>query len=193
MTELSELATTLEKEFELDLEIMSGGHSANYDWYQSTGQVGRVNNLRLGESIFLGLETAHRNPIPGLHTGVFKLITEVIESKKKPSLPFGETCQDAFGEKPRFLNRGIRNRAIIALGKQDTQISGLISENHLTLLGASSDHIIFDNEKHKYGVGDEIRFNLDYGGLLSAMTSSYIHKRFTEPYKNSLQDHANEQ
>ena len=30
--------------------------------------VGKINNLRLGESIYLGCETLHRKPIPGLFT-----------------------------------------------------------------------------------------------------------------------------
>ncbi len=184
MTELSEIAATLEKEFELDLEIISGGNSANYDWYKSTRNVGRINNLRLGESILLGLETANRNPIPHLHTGAFKLISEVIESRKKPSLPYGETCQDAFGNTPGFIDRGIRERGILALGKQDIQPSGLFPENNLEILGVSSDHIIFDNEEQKYKTGDEVRFDLNYGGLLAAMTSPFIHKKLIESHKN---------
>jgi predicted amino acid racemase len=92
--------TVIEKEFHLGLTIISGGNSANYEWYKSSKDVGNINNLRLGESILLGLETVNRKGIPGLHTGAFQLVAEVIESKKKPSLPFGEIGQDAFGNVP---------------------------------------------------------------------------------------------
>ena len=119
MRELSELVDLIEKEFQIDLEIISGGNSANFEWFKSSQDVGRVNNLRLGESILLGCETVGRKVIPGLHTGAFQLIAEVIESKRKASVPLGEICQDAFGNVPGFLDRGDHQRVIIALGRQD--------------------------------------------------------------------------
>lgn len=178
MTELSELVNAIEKEFQINLKIISGGNSANYEWSQSTQNVGRINNLRMGESIFLGCETVNRKAIPGLHTQAFQLVAEVIESKKKPSLPYGEICQDAFGNVPEFQDRGIRQRAIIALGRQDIHFSSLKPNNTLEVLGASSDHIILDSENHNLQVGDEVRFNLNYRGLLAAMTSPFVSKQF---------------
>jgi ornithine racemase len=178
MHELSELANSIEEEFQIELEIISGGNSANYEWYKSIEKVGRINNLRLGESILLGCETIGRKVIPGLYTGAFKLIAEVIEAKEKPSLPFGEACQDAFGNIPTFLDRGIGSRAIVALGRQDVVMSGLKPVHTLEILGSSSDHIILDSKKHPLQVGDEVAFDLNYGGLLSAMTSPFIKKQF---------------
>ena len=178
MHELSELFDILEKEYHLGLTIISGGNSANYEWYRSTKDVGKINNFRLGESILLGLETVNRKAIPGLHTGAFKLVAEVIESKKKPSLPFGEIGQDAFGNVPVFTDHGIQQRAIIALGKQDILVSSLTSNNSFEILGSSSDHIILNCKNNKLKVGDEVNFNLDYGGLLAAMTSPFIKKHF---------------
>jgi predicted amino acid racemase len=178
MDELSELANAIEKEFQIKLEIISGGNSANYEWYQSAPTVGRINNLRLGESILLGCETINRSAIPGLHTSAFKLVAEVIESKEKPSLPFGEICQNAFGVVPTFRDRGIRRRVIIALGRQDILISGLRPNSDLEILGSSSDHVVLDSHHYDCQVGSEVNFNLDYGGLLSAMTSPFITKQF---------------
>ena len=180
MRELSELVDLLEKEFQIDLKIISGGNSANYDWFKSSQNVGRINNLRLGESILLGCETVSRKAIPGLHRSAFQLIAEVIESKKKPSLPSGEICQDAFGNVPGFLDRGTRQRVIIALGRQDIPVSSLKSIDQLKMIGSSSDHIILDGENHNLEVGDEVRFSLDYGGLLAAMTSPFVMKQFTD-------------
>ena len=178
MRALSELVTLLEAEFQLSLEIISGGNSANYEWYKSTPDLGRVNNLRLGESILLGCESVNRKAIPGLHTQAFQLIAEVIESKQKPSLPFGEIGYDAFGNVPRFQDRGIRQRAIVALGRQDVLVSGLQANDRLEIIGSSSDHIILDSKNHNLQVGDEVTFNLDYGSLLAAMTSPFIRKQF---------------
>ncbi|WP_017298258.1 alanine/ornithine racemase family PLP-dependent enzyme [Nodosilinea nodulosa] len=178
MDNLSEQVNSLEREFQFGLGIISGGNSANYEWYKAAQDVGRINNLRLGESILLGCETVHRKAIPGLHTKAFQLFAEVIESKRKPSLPIGEICQDAFGRVPTFLDRGVHQRAILALGRQDVLVSGLKPNSALDILGASSDHMIIDSDRHNLQVGDEVSFNLDYGSLLTAMTSPFVRKEF---------------
>lgn len=178
MHDLSELANAIEKEFQIRLEIISGGNSANYEWYKSARKVERINNLRLGESILLGCETVNRKVIPGLYTSAFRLIAEVIESKEKPSLPFGEICQNTFGTVPTFLDRGIRHRVIVALGRQDILVSGLRPNDDIEILGSSSDHVVLDSNNYVCKVGSEVKFNLDYGGLLSAMTSPFITKQF---------------
>ena len=185
MQELSALVDSIEKEFHIKVDIISGGNSANYEWYQSTQDIGRINNLRVGESILLGCETVSRRAIPGLHTHAFELIAEVIESKKKPSLPVGEICQDAFGNTPNFQDRGTHQRVIIALGRQDVRVSSLKPDRSLEILGSSSDHIILDSKNHNLKVGDEVRFGLDYAGLLSAMTSPFIRKQFTDSWSHA--------
>ncbi|MGB3612797.1 MAG: alanine/ornithine racemase family PLP-dependent enzyme [Elainellaceae cyanobacterium] len=178
MRELSKRAQSIEKEFEIDLGIVSGGNSANYGWYSSTRDVGRINNLRIGESILLGREPVGRRAIPGLHTKAFQIFAEVIESKEKPSLPSGTVGQDAFGNIPDFQDRGIHQRAILALGKQDTLVSGLTSDSSVKVLGSSSDHMIVDSDRRDFRIGDAVNFDLDYGSLLSAMTSPFIQKTF---------------
>ena len=178
MQQLSALTDAIEQKFDLNLSITSGGNSANYEWYKSTKQVGRINNLRIGESILLGCGTVTRQAIPQLHTNAFKLIAEVIESKVKPSLPSGKIGQDAFGKIPVFKDRGMHQRAIIALGKQDTLISGLSCDRDLEILGSSSDHLVLDSQNSDLKVGVGVNFHLDYGSLLTAMTSPFIKKQF---------------
>ncbi len=174
---LSSLACEIEDKFGVKLEYVSGGNSANYDWFTSTEDVGRVNNLRLGESIYLGRETLRRRPIPGLFTDAFKLVAEVIESKVKPSKPYGEICQDAFGNVPKFRDRGPMNRALLGIGLQDVVVKGLTPRLDIEVIGASSDHIIVDAREEELEVGKEIEFELNYGALLSAMTSPYVEKK----------------
>jgi len=187
MKQLSDLAQRVEKKFNLTLEYVSGGNSANLEWLfglGESGDIGRINNLRLGESIFLGLETLNRGPIEGLHTDAFTLVTEVIESKTKPSVPSGEICQDAFGKRPDFQSwqeRGKIHHAILGIGRQDVLVSGLTSlldePNQLELLGASSDHMVIAT-KGPLTVGEQVRFRLNYGALLAAMTSPFVEKCF---------------
>ena len=177
MEYFSSIARNVEEKFDLKLKIVSGGNSANYNWFMSTNDVGRINNLRLGESLYLGRETLERKPIQGLYTDAFTLIAEVIESKIKPSLPYGEISQDAFGNVPEFENRGKIKRSILGIGLQDVQVSGLTPRADIEILGASSDHIIVDASKLELKVGNELEFDLNYGALLSAMTSPYVFKQ----------------
>ncbi len=180
MEHLSSLARDVEEKFGLTLEFVSGGNSANYSWFMSTEDVGKINNLRLGESIYLGCETLYRKPIPGLFTDAFTLVAEVIESKMKPSVPYGEICQDAFGNVPEFQERGQIRRAILGIGLQDVLASGLTPRLNIDILGTSSDHIILDARGENIEVGNEMEFDLNYGALLSAMTSPYVTKRYVD-------------
>ena len=176
METLSSITNEVEKMFGLNLEFISGGNSANYNWFMSAKDIGRINNLRLGESIYLGCETIERKPIEGLFTDVFTLVAEVIESKLKPSKPYGIISQDAFGNVPDFKDNGKINRAILGLGLQDVLVSGLTPRLDIEILGASSDHIIINSKTAELKVGSEVEFDLNYGALLSAMTSPYIIK-----------------
>ena len=175
---LSSLAGDIEAKFGITLQYVSGGNSANHDWLMSTTNVGRINNLRLGESIFLGCETLHRKPIKGLFTDAFTLFAEVIESKVKPSKPNGTICQDAFGNVPEFSDRGSMRRVILGIGLQDVLVAGLTPCQDVDVLGASSDHILIDAKESDLKVGDEVEFNLNYGALLSSMTSPYVERRY---------------
>lgn len=176
METLSLIARDVEEKFGLKLEFVSGGNSANYNWFLSTKDVGRINNLRLGESIYLGCETLNRESIPGLFTDAFTLVTEVIEAKSKPSKPYGTVSQDAFGNVPKFKDNGQINRAILGVGLQDVPVSGLTARSDIEILGASSDHIIIDSKNIKLKVGKEVEFDMNYGALLAAMTSPYVIK-----------------
>ena len=178
MGHLSTIVKNIEEKFGLTLAFVSGGNSANYSWFISTKDTGKINNLRLGESIFLGCETLYRKHIPRLFTDAFTLIAEVIESKIKPSVPYGKVHQDAFGNTPKFQDRGQIRRTILGVGLQDVLVSGLTPKLDIDILGASSDHIIVNAKQIELKVGDEVSFNLNYGALLSSMTSPYVIKKY---------------
>ncbi len=178
MGHLSEIAKSIENKFGLKLEYVSGGNSANYNWFMDTSDVGEINNLRLGESLYLGCETLDRQNIPGLYYDAFTLVTEVIEVKTKPSLPYGEVCQDAFGNVPDIKDLGEMNRAILAVGLQDIIVTGMTPRTDIDIIGMSSDHVIINAKNTDLKMGQEVKFGLDYGAMLSAMTSPYILKRY---------------
>ncbi|MFC0274232.1 alanine/ornithine racemase family PLP-dependent enzyme [Metabacillus herbersteinensis] len=178
MEKLSSLANEIEERFSLSLSYVSGGNSANYSWFMNTENTGKVNNLRVGESILLGRETLCRMAIPGLFTDAFTFISEVIESKIKPSVPYGEIAQNTLGITPQFQERGKIRRAILGVGFQDVLVSGLTPRLDMDILGSSSDHTVLDAKKIDLQVGDEVAFSLNYGAILSVMTSPNVFKKY---------------
>lgn len=180
MSQLSAMVCGLEEEFGLKLQLITGGSSANYDWFMQSSEESRVNNLRLGESIYLGCEPLNRIKIPNLYSSAFLLIAEVIELKQKPSLPSGKIGQNAFGEKSVLADKGLMRRAILGIGLQDVAVSGLTPLLDIDILGASSDHLIINAKETALKLGDEVSFHLNYAALLSAMTSPYVTKKYNE-------------
>ncbi len=183
MNELSSIAIRLEEKFKITLAMVSGGNSANYKWFTSSKDVGRINSLRLGESIFLGREALCRKPIPGLFTDIFTLMAEVIEAKRKPSQPYGAVYQNANGDIPRFKNKGLMDRAVLAIGMQDIIVSGITPKQKITVLGASSDHMLIDNTETSLKVGDTVAFDLNYSALLRTFSTPYITKNTINQYE----------
>jgi predicted amino acid racemase len=174
MGELAALAASIEATFDLVLPTISGGNSGNLDWALSGVDTARVNDLRLGEALLLGREPLHRRPIDGLHTDAITLVAEVIESKRKPSQPWGDIAQNALGERPAQLQSGETLQAIVAIGEQDTDCGALVPPPGIGIIGASSDHLVLDCGSEQPPVGTELRFGLGYSALVRAMTSPFV-------------------
>jgi predicted amino acid racemase len=163
---LQEIKEKLEA-YGANIRMVSGGNSSSLYLDDVTG----INNLRIGEAILLGRETAFGNQIEGMYDDVFTLEAEVIEADYKPSHPVGDIGMDAFGNKPTFEDRGMIHRAILGVGKQDIDLDSIYIENNI--LGASSDHLMIEGT---FEVGDIVSFKLGYGGLLAVATSPYVKK-----------------
>lgn len=183
MAELSTLADSIDATFGPIVKIVSGGNSANLEWALSGADTGRINNLRLGEAMLLGCDPLHRKPIKGLHTNAITLVAEVIELKNKPSQPWGNIAQAAFGKVKPNMNTGNITQAILAIGRQDTDPDGLVPPLGLKILAASSDHLVVNASNYRgiIKVGTEIPFQLDYSALLRAMTSPFIPRMIKTP------------
>ena len=165
--------------YSLDLPIISGGNSSSLHLLFEDKMPRGINHLRIGEAIALGRETAYGERIDSLYTDTSILKAQIIELKNKRSVPIGRVGRNAFGQVPEFVDRGIRKRAILAVGKQDIDPEGLKPiDPKLLVIGASSDHLILDvtDSDRAYKVGDVIEFTMDYGCLLAAMTSEYVKK-----------------
>lgn len=176
---LAKIGNEIKEKYNVELEFISGGNSSSLYLLDNNEMPKEITNLRLGEAIALGRETAFGQAIADANEDGFKLVCEIVEIKEKPSLPIGEIGLDAFGNKPYYEDKGIMKRAILAIGKQDIDINSItLCNKDLEILGASSDHMLLNisNSKIEYKVGDKIDFLLEYGGLMSAATSKYVYK-----------------
>jgi len=180
MSELEEIIRELEAEFNIKFEIVSGGNSSSYEMLVQGQLPETINNLRIGEAIFLGNIPCIEKQIQELHQNNFVLKAQIVELKEKPSVPrgiCGET--DSFGQAPVYENKGKRKRALINIGKQDILLNSITPiDEDISILGGSSDYTILDvtDSNNKYRIGDIVTFNLNYSGVLGVMSSKYIEK-----------------
>ena len=179
MNELVGLARQVEQRIGRKLEIVSGGATSSFTLVHWGTMPAGVNHLRIGEAILLGKDLQVDwgiRDMDYLCMDALTLRAEVVEVKDKPTYPIGEFAIDAFGRKPVYEDRGIRRRAILALGRADVgELESLIPrEPGLTVIGGSSDHCIVDVEDcpRRLQVGDIVEFSLCYSHMLYATARS---------------------
>ena len=183
MNRLLELAEAVEQQCAITLRWLSGANSSGLELMVSGRMPKGINHARIGEAILLGRETINRHPWPGTHQDAFVLHAEVLELKRKPSLPVGERSQDAFGKLPVIEDQGERRRALLNVGREDVDVEGITPEDsRLKVLGGSSGYLVVDVTAAggAVRVGDELSFSVNYSALVAAMTSEYVKKRFTQ-------------
>ncbi len=180
MEELIAHAEIIEKAIGRQLEIISGGATSSLPLVLKEQMPARINNLRLGEGIILGkdLMDLYGYDMSFLNQDAFILKAEIIELKDKPTYPVGELAFDAFGNVGTYEDRGIRKRALLALGKVDFAYpeSLIPVQDDVQVLGASSDHLIIDVEdsKRDWKVGDVMEFYLCYATIVFVTNSPNI-------------------
>ena len=179
MNELVGLARQVEQRIGRKLEIVSGGATSSFTLVHWGTMPAGVNHLRIGEAILLGKDLQVDwgiRDMDYLRMDALTLRAEVVEVKDKPTYPIGEFAIDAFGRKPVYEDRGIRRRAILALGRADVgELESLIPrEPGLTVIGGSSDHCIVDVEDcpRRLQVGGIVEFSLCYSHMLYATARS---------------------
>lgn len=178
--QLIALARKIEAENQITLQYITGASSAGLTIMQRGELPQGINQLRLGASVLMGIGL-NDDPVPNTRQDTFDLTAEIVEIKIKPSVPVNSTALDAFGNKPEFVDRGIRKRAICAIGKQDVDIDQITpKDSNVIVIGGSSDHLILDinDSETDYKVGSLVDFELSYSGVLQCMTSEYVNKRF---------------
>jgi len=170
---LVETAEAVERALGLRFKTISAGNSASLALLLRGEMPARANQLRIGGAIVIGeVDSTGEWPNVLPHQDAFIVKAEVIEVETKPSRPEGIVAPNAFGEIPNWPELGLRRRAILALGRQDLQIESLIPYRAgVTILGASSDHLVVDVSEASPAVqlGEELAFRPLYGAVATGM------------------------
>ena len=180
LNELVECAEAIEEKIGRELEFVAGGSTTSYPRVLEKNLPRRINRLRIGEAMLLArdLQDFWGCDMSDMHRDVFTLQAEVIEAREKPTYPVGKIMYDAFERKPEFEDRGIRKRALIALGRADFAFPDMLipRDKNIQILGASSDHTILDVQdcQREYKVGDIIEFDLCYSTIVYATNSPNV-------------------
>ena len=182
LSKLVAVANEIEKKTGRKLEIISGGSTTTISLLLEGKLPKGINNLRVGEAILLNrdLPDLWKVPVLNLHQQTFILKAQVVEIKDKPTYPIGELFIDAFGNLPEYTDRGIRKRAILAVGKQDFAMHDKLIPllEGIEIIGSSSDHLIIDIEncKEKINIGDILEFDMYYAPMLYLTASIGVKK-----------------
>jgi predicted amino acid racemase len=171
---LVDVTEEIERALGIRFRVVSGGHTASIALIDRGEMPPRVNQLRIGEGILMGVDSAGNWPLPAPYQDVFNVVAEVIEIDIKPSMPEGPISIDAFGRTPHWEDLGPRRRAILAMGEQDLRIDGLRPRRpEIAMVGASSDHLVVDVSEAAPPVrlGDELEFEPNYAAMATAMAS----------------------
>lgn len=172
LDELVAIAERIEAKIGRELEYISGGATTSLPRIFNNDMPKRINLLRVGEGIILArdLDVFYGYDLSWLHQDTWTLKAEVIEVKDKPSHPVGKISIDAFGHTPEYIDRGIRKRALLGIGKVDYGSIDEIfpKEKGIEVIGASSDHTILDIEDYEGELkpGDIVSFGINYASIV---------------------------
>ncbi|MEG1410821.1 MAG: alanine/ornithine racemase family PLP-dependent enzyme [Terrisporobacter sp.] len=183
---LCEVAEEVENKIGRQLDIISGGSTTTLPLVLDDNIPSKINNLRVGEALLVGRDLIDYwgYDLNKMHKDTLILKAEVIEIKEKPSYPIGEMFLDAFGNKPTYEDRGIRKRAILAVGRQDfVNHRDLVPlDENVEIVGSSSDHLIVDIEDSEtnFQIGDIMSFGMFYSNALYLTSSKYVNKYYVQ-------------
>jgi predicted amino acid racemase len=171
----ADIVEDAEAQLGLRFRLVSGGHTGNLHLVQKGLVPSRFNHFRVGEAILTGTDFSTWAELPMPHRDTFKVYADVVEVQDKPSAPEGTIGPDAFMEVHEWPDRGVRRRAIVALGEIDLRTRSLIpTRPGVELVGASSDHLVLDvtDAQPPVRLGEELEFDTIYPAVSTGWASS---------------------
>jgi len=180
---MAQLADLIESKLDIEVNTVSVGGSVLLKWMQHKDLPGRINNIRLGEAVFLGTIPTINQAHPDLDTRVVTFRGDILEIREKRVTPPQLCGKDALGSRPCFARRGVRKRAILNFGICDTYPSGLTPLiPGMEIISVNSNYTLADITEccHRFKVGDFVDFTMNYQAFLQSFISPFTRIRYEE-------------
>ncbi|MCH8647483.1 alanine racemase [Staphylococcus lugdunensis] len=160
---MNQFICAVEKELGYRLKLISGGNSSMLPQLMYN-DLGKINDLRIGDTLFRGENTTSGQPMPNLYQHAITLEAQIIEIKPRVNM---ETKQS-------YL------QAIVNIGYIDTVTNNIQPmDKELKIKGASSDYLMIDlNNQDGYQLGDTITFTLGHEALTQSMYMRHLEKNY---------------
>lgn len=184
LSKLVSIANSIENLIGRKLDIVSGGATSTLPMIMDNTIPKGINHLRIGEGIAIArdLQDIWGLNLPMLKRDNYVIKAQIVEIKDKPSYPIGDIFVDAFGHKQSYLDKGVRKRALIALGKRDIgDIFSVVPRIlGVSVEGGSSDHLILDitDSEIPLKLGDIVEFEACYCAMIHSTYSSSVTKKY---------------
>ncbi|WP_020589850.1 alanine racemase [Desulfobacter curvatus] len=180
---MSQLADRIESKLDIEVNTVSVGGSVLLEWMQHKQLPGRINNIRLGESVFLGTIPTVNQVHPNLDARVVTFRSDILEIKDKRVTPPQLYGKDALGTLPRVGRQGLRKRAILNFGICDTYPFGLTPLiPGMEIVSVNSNYTLADITEchHPLKVGDFVDFTMNYQAFLQSFISPFTRVCYQE-------------
>ena len=162
---MTQVVDAVESDTGHHFRVISGGNSSMLPLLMYS-DLERINELRIGETLFRGIDTTTNVGIASLYQDCITLEAEILEIQPRIYLETGN----------KYL------QAIVDIGQLDTMVNELKPIAHqIEILGATSDQLMLDLKGQDfYQVGDTIHFSLGYSALSLCMFQDQLERNYEE-------------
>lgn len=181
----------IEEKLSIHFKYLSGGNCSSYRLVENGTMPKEINHLRIGAQHEFGIEYVegrylegycHSNKDIGKYVSdAYILKGEIVEIRRKPTVPAGELGMDAFMNTKVFVDRGVRKQAILSFGRQEVPWENIHPvDERILVLGQTSNHTVVDVDDagDDYRLGDIVSFEIDYTALLYLCSTTDVVKEF---------------
>lgn len=139
-----------------------------------------LTQLRMGSALIMGLGL-NTTLIPDMPQSAISLEAEIVEIKEKSSVYMYSIHAEQPNHELQFNDRGLRLRALCAIGKRDVDVRQLTpADDGIMIIGATDKVLILDitDANTSYQIGEPLHFHLSYHGVLQCMASEAVSKHY---------------
>ena len=189
---LINLKKEIEKEFKVNLPLISAGTSITLPILEKGNLPAEINHFRIGEAPFFGLSPLDNAQFLDLNTDTFQFKANIIELQEKKLVPEGVISDANIGQVADFDRKErdqYSNKAILDFGLVDVDQENLslYDDHDISFVGITSDMTVLDIGENKnedgsqrFKVGDTILMKANYMAVVRLLNSKFVTKVYLD-------------